>query len=176
VDTLAALMADIGSAIGRTSVSNDTETVLRNIRGLVPVIQTVHIASVAVVMASMTFINLRVLGLAVPSQNLSEMIRRLMPWTWWALPTLFLSGGVFLLALPNRYFDNPVLGFKMVMLLTAVTLALVFYGLSRREEGYWEASPGRQLGAKVIAGASLLIWVTIVLAGRWIAYSFYLFE
>ena len=80
-----------------------------------------------------------------------------------------------MLALPNRYLHNPVLGIKVALLIPAVVMALVFYRLSKSEDHYWEASPARKRCAKVMAGVSLLLWVTSVLAGRWIAYSSYLF-
>lgn len=169
------MLEDMARALAASTASDTVEHVMRNVRGLTPVIQTIHIMSMTAVMGSMVFINLRVLGVAVPSQDLSEMIRRLMPWTFWALPSLFLSGGVFLLALPVRYVDNPVLGIKFAMLIPAVVLAVVFYRLARREDGYWERSSTRTRWARIIAVVSLMLWVTIVLAGRWIAYSFYLF-
>ena len=57
----------------------------------------------------------------------------------------------------------------------AVLLALVVHRLSRRREGYWQQST-RHLGvARVIAAVSILLWVGVVMAGRWIAYSDYLF-
>ena len=170
-----AILTDIARAIAGTAPSEAFYQWYRTVRGLAPVVQTIHILSVTAVMASMVFINLRVLGWAVPSQQLSEMVRRLTPWTWWALLTLFLSGSTFVLALPNRYLHNPVLGIKMAMLIPAVLLAVVFYRLSRREDDYWDASPARRRSAKAIAGMSLLLWVAIVLAGRWIAYSAYIF-
>lgn len=169
------MLEEMARALARSTASETIEYVMRNVRWLVPIVQTIHILSVAAVMSSVVFINLRVLGLAVRSQNLSEMVHRLMPWTFWALPTLFLSGGMFLLALPVRYVDNPVLGIKFAMLVPAIVLALVFYRLNRREDGYWERSSARKRAAKILAAVSLLLWTTIVLAGRWVGYSSYLF-
>ena len=169
------VLTDIARAIAGTDVSQTLYQTLRTVRGVAPIVQTIHILSVTALMASVVFVNLRVLGLAVPSQQLPEMLRRLMPWTWLALLLLLLSGSVFVLALPNRYLHNPVLGIKLSMLVPAVVLAVVFARLGRREGNYWDASPSRKRRAKTMAGASLLLWVTVVLAGRWIAYAEYLF-
>lgn len=151
------------------------EYLLRTVPGLPPIAQSFHILGIAAVMGSSVMINLRLLGLAVPSQDPGEMIRRLMPWTWGALLVNLVSGSLFVFARPVRYFLNPVFGYKVAMLVPAVALAFVIHSLSRREDGYWEGSTGRRTAARAIAVTSLLLWVGIVLAGRWIAYSEYLF-
>jgi hypothetical protein len=142
---------------------------------LPPIAQAIHIMGIAVVMSSIVMVNLRFLGIAVPSQNVSEMIRRLMPWTWWALPVNAVTGLLFVAARPVRYFYNPVFGIKFMLLVPAVVLAFVVYWLNRRETGFWERSLARRNSARVIAAVSMLLWIGVVLAGRWIAYADYLF-
>lgn len=144
---------------------------LRNVPGFPPIVQTLHILSVAVVVASIIFINLRVLGWAVGLQQVQEMQRRLLPWFWSALPILFLSGLVFVLARPHRYFLNPVFGIKVasfvaVMLITVVSL----WQMNRPANTY---SP--TLTLKLLSIMSIALWLLIMLAGRWIAYKDYLF-
>jgi hypothetical protein len=65
---------------------------LGNVPGFPPIVQTIHLLSISAVMGSIVLIDLRVLGLALPSQSPGELIRRLMPWTWCALPLLAVSG------------------------------------------------------------------------------------
>ena len=81
---------------------------LSNIPGFPPIIQSVHILGIAVVMGSIVMLDLRILGLAVPAQQLPEMARRLMPWLWCALASNLFSGSFFVFARPLRYFNNPV--------------------------------------------------------------------
>lgn len=149
---------------------------LSNVPGFPPIVQTVHILSVAAIMGSIVLIDLRVLGLALPSQTTPELVRRLMPWTWWALPLLAVSGLVFLSARAQSYVVNPVFRLKFAALAVALALAVVFERASRKDAAFWEQSKGRRLAARVIATLSLLLWVGIVLAGRWTAYADYLFQ
>ena len=148
---------------------------LGNVPGLPPISQALHIMRIAVVMGSVVMVDLRLLGLAVPSQSVSEMIGRLMPWTWCALSLNLVTGLLFVVARPGRYFFNPVFGIKFALLVPAVLLAFVIHRLSIREPGYWEGSSVRLISARVIAVVSLALWVGVVLSGRWIAYSDYLF-
>ena len=148
---------------------------LRNVPGLPPIIQSVHILGIAAIMASTIMIDLRILGVAVPSQRVDEMVKRLMPWTWWALLSNFLTGLPFVLARPGKYFFNPVFAWKITFLVPAVLLALTVHRLTSREDSYWEQSSLRRIAAKAIAGLSLVLWLGVVMAGRWVAYSDYLF-
>ena len=152
-----------------------TRSLLRDVRGFAPIIQTVHIVSVAAVMGSVVFLNLNVLGLALRSQSTSELTRRLMPWTWWDLLSLAFSGLVSLFARPERYLLNPVFGLKFAMLAPAIVLGIVFHRLTAKNGQYWEQSLARRASAKVVAACSLVLWIGVAMAGRWIAYADYLF-
>jgi hypothetical protein len=126
-------------------------------------------------MGSVVLIDLKVIGLALPSQSTSELVGRLMPWTWWALPVLAVSGLVFVFAQPHRYVVNPVFGLKFAMLTPAVMLAVVFQRATAKDARFWERSRARRASARLMAAISLLLWIGVVMAGRWIAYADYLF-
>jgi hypothetical protein len=169
------LIDAIGQALADSPLRELAVYLLGNVPGFPPIVQTIHILSVAAIMGSVVLIDLRVLGLALRSQRTTELTRRLLPWTWWALPSLFLSGGIFVLARPQSYFANPVFRLKFSMLLPAVALALLFARTSRQEAALWDRpGPGR-VAAKLIAFCSICLWIGVVMAGRWIAYADYLF-
>lgn len=140
---------------------------LGNVPGLPPIVQTIHLLGIAVIMSSVVLLDLRILGVALPSQDVQELTRRVMPWVWWTLPVMLLSGLPFVFARPQRYFTNPVFGLKFALLLPAIALAALLHLNGIRKPDYW--------GTRLIAAASLLLWIGVVLAGRWIAYVDYLF-
>ena len=91
-------MSNIAGLLSDSFLQQGALWALRNIPGFPPIIQTVHILGIAVVMGSIVLLDLRVLGLAVPSQKIGEMTTRVMPWLWWALASNFVSGAFFLFA------------------------------------------------------------------------------
>jgi hypothetical protein len=149
---------------------------LGEVPGFPPMVQTVHLLGIAAIMGSVVVIDLKVLGLALPSQGTADVIRRLMPWTWWALPFLATSGLVFVFARPHRYFVNPVFGSKFAMLIPALALAATLQLLSARNPRLWDEASAARTSAKLIAAVSLVLWIGVVLAGRWIAYADYIFN
>ena len=155
-----------------TSAPHDwAVSALRNVPGLPPILQAIHIVSISVLVASVMFIHFRVLGMAYPSQQPREMVERLMPWTWWALPVLLISALPFILARPNRYFLNPVFGIKVAAIVAVLIITIVFVRMVRESSG----GDRLGLGIKFMSVASLLLWLLIMFAGRWIAYVDYLF-
>lgn len=166
---------ELAAAMAASSLDESTRAFLSSFRGMAPMIQTVHILAVSAVMGSIVLIDLRVLGLALRRQQVSEMVRRLMPWTWYALPILAVSGLVFVFARPVRYANNRVFGMKYVLLAGALVLTSILYWLLKRDAGRWDQSFGGRIAARVLAAGSLVLWLGVVMAGRWIAYADYIF-
>jgi hypothetical protein len=140
-----------------------------------PIIQSIHLLGISAVMGSIVLIDLKVLGLALRSQDTTALVRRLMPWTWWSIPLLAASGLVSVFARPERYLVNPVFGMKFALLAPAILLALLFQGATLRDARFWERSRGRRVSARLVAAASLILWIGVAMAGRWIAYADFLF-
>jgi hypothetical protein len=167
---MTAALRDLARTVNGSSVHDAALYLLGNIPGFPPMVQTVHILGIACVMGSIVLIDLKVLGLALPSQNVPELVRRLMPWTWWALLFVLLSGATLFVARPGRYLVNPLFGIKVAMLIPAVILAAVFQRLVNRN-----GDAASVAAMRTIAFVSLLLWIGVVMAGRWIAYADYLF-
>ncbi len=176
-------MPALGQFLDGSRAQGASLWLLSNIPGFPPIVQSVHILGIAMVMGSIVMLDLRILGLAVPSQQLPEMARRLFPWLWLALTCNLVSGLVFVFARPLRYFTNPVFVWKAVFLLAAILTTLLIQYWSRKPE--FVASDGVRGGGrldgvaapriKVAALFSLGLWVMVAMAGRWIAYAEYLF-
>jgi uncharacterized membrane protein SirB2 len=149
--------------LSNTSVSLTIQTVM----WIIPAVQTLHILCVAIVMSSMAMLDLRLIGVAGRRQSISEMVGRFVPWVWGALPVLLTSGIILIIGEPSRELLNPYFRAKMAMLATVIAITFVVQRQNKKDVHYWE---GRRAFAACIGLASLLLWVGIVTAGRWIAY------
>jgi uncharacterized membrane protein len=137
----------------------------------IPGFQTIHILSIAALFGSVLMLNLRVLGVVGMDLSLADTFRRYSPWIWWSVACLVASGIVLLISEPVRNMVNSVFWIKMMFLAIAVGLSLSFqYGVKRRMAD-WDVSP--QWHAALRTGAVLIIimWLLVMVGGRWIAYS-----
>ena len=136
----------------------------------VPTVQTLHILSIAVVVTTLGMLDFRLLRLIRSGPPLQTLAGNFIPWTWRALGVLLATGILLIITEPTRELMNDAFRLKMVLVLALVVLTFVFQAANTREPGYWSASPARRRFGAVLGIASLVLCVSIVVAGRLIAY------
>ena len=103
-------------------------------------------------------------------QTVGQVSARYVPWIWWGLLVIILSGLLMLTAEPIRNMVNAVFWIKMVVLVVTVLITLSFQkkvqALALAGGAGWQASSGTRTTAILI----ILLWWFVMLCGRWIAY------
>jgi hypothetical protein len=133
----------------------------------VPTVQTIHILSIAVVMTSVGMLACKLVGLTGRNHTLAALVSSLMPWVWYALAVLLATGFLLTVTEPARELLNNAFRAKMLMVLAMAGILRLVQVRLRRDPLYWDR---RRAAAGGLGAASLLLAVTIVVAGRWIAY------
>jgi len=137
----------------------------------IPGFQTVHILSIAMLFGSTLMLNLRILGVSGKDQSLAVAFRRYQPWIWGALVSLVASGIVLLISEPVRNMVNSVFWLKMSALLVTVVVSLWFHRAVRARMDQWDVSPAGHASIRVGAVALIILWLVVMVGGRWIAYA-----
>jgi hypothetical protein len=132
---------------------------------IIPVLQIIHILAISSVISSVFLLNLRLIGIWGGDEAPDAASRRLLPFIWWPLPILLVTGALLITAEPARSLENPSFALKMALLAAAIGLTL----LSQRL--YARTPQPASMAARGLGVASIAVWVGIVLAGRWIAYT-----
>jgi hypothetical protein len=143
---------------------------IQTVGWIIPTVQTLHILSIALVVAAAALLDLHLLGVMLRGQPLAAVAQRFLPWIWSALSLLLLTGSLLIVGEPGRSLRNPAFIAKMSMLGAVLVLMLIFQGGLRRDRHFWQRSGARRWSARLFAVLSLCLWVGIVFAGRWIAY------
>jgi len=143
---------------------------------LVPTSQSIHIISVGVLLTSALLISLRILRVTNTGRSVSQLTQTLVPWMWGALGVLLLTGTLQTITEPVRQFVTPVFWAKMVMIVAVMAMTAVFTSKVRKNAAAWDAPGSGPSGARRFAIVSAVLWVAIVVCGRFIGYtwSFYL--
>jgi hypothetical protein len=138
---------------------------------IVPAVQTVHILAIAVVATSALVVDLRVIGVFGRDQSPARVGQRFLPFVWWSLLVLLLTGAIMIIGEPARALKNGVFQLKIVLILVAIVLTATLQA-SLTKNATIGAPAGRVSGAPfAIAIASIVLWAGIICAGRWIAYT-----
>jgi hypothetical protein len=133
-------------------------------------ILVLHTLGVALVAGPNLAIALRILGVA-RATPLAAM-RGFLTVVWIGLPASVLSGVLLLIGYPTKALTNPVFYLKLAAIAAALALMLRIRRtlLAPAPAGEATASP-LPAGAKVMAWASLALWVGAITAGRLLAYT-----
>jgi purine-cytosine permease-like protein len=131
---------------------------------LFPVIQSVHIIGLTMLVGTICLVDLRLLGAGVRGQAVGNLASTLAPWTSIGLMTVLVTGPLLFGADLTRYVNNPAFVLKMGLL--GIALAAHFT-LHRSAVG--DKPPVNPTKQKLVAVLSLILWSSVVLAGRAIA-------
>ena len=145
-------------------------TQIRESDWLFPTIETVHVFALVLVVGTIMTVDLRLLGIANKDRPFSEVASEMLPWTWAAFAVAALAGMLMFSSKALTYYGNIPFRLKMVCLLLAAINMVMFHWLGTRHLDTWDR--GRPPpAAKLAGGASLLLWTTIVAAGRWVGFT-----
>src|SRR6516162_8407071 len=128
-----------------------------------PVVESLHFIGLALSVGTIAIVDLRLLGIAVRRQSNSELAADLNIWTRIGLALMLVTGPLMFSADAVNYHHNPAFQFKMVCL----SLALVFHFTIHSRATCPTTPP---LLAKLSGAVSLALWISVVAAGRMIAF------
>ena len=138
---------------------------------VIPTFQTIHILAIAGVFGSVVMINLRIFQMAGRSRTMTQTARRYLPWVWWGLLVLLITGIGMIFSDPVRNLTQPVFWTKMILVVVASSVSLWFQSSVRRNVARWELTHEGRVFIRVGASAVIALWCLIMLCGRWIAYA-----
>lgn len=132
-----------------------------------PALSALHILGIALLLGNILLLDLRLLGVLRHSA-LSELLTLFSRLAGVGLLLAITSGVLLFSVQPLQYLSNQAFLLKMLLLALAL-LNLLIVHFSRAWQQACTGGPVSK-GLKLTAASSLLLWLTILLAGRWIAF------
>ena len=139
--------------------SSDMGTAIRQSVWVFPMIETVHVLGITLLVGTVSILDLRLIGLILKREEVSQIARQILPLTWSGFAIMFASGFLLFSAEAADSYGNPAFRIKMLMIPLVGLNALVFH-----------RNPVTPLRARLAGGFSLTLWTGIICAGRAIAY------
>ena len=129
-----------------------------------PLAECFHIAAFAMSVGTISLVDLRILGLAMAHQKPSQIQRDTYFWTLAGLIITITAGMIIFTTGPLFYYYSDAFRYKMFALVVAI-----IYNYTIRKKIAESDNTGPL--AKLVALISLLLWISIVFAGLFYAFT-----
>jgi hypothetical protein len=137
-----------------------------------PLVESLHVWALTLFVGSASVWDLRLLGWALTRVPVSEVARRILPWTVVGFVVMFITGVFLVYAIPERTYLNIFFRAKVVFFFLAGLNAWVFHH-NWRSVADWDLAHVNPRSARFAGAASLILWFLIIFAGRMIAYNWF---
>ena len=126
-----------------------------------PILEIGHIVGIALVFGTLWIVDLRILG-RMPMFDVNQLAKHILPWTVAGFLLAAMTGLTMFVSRIGDLITNPAFVLKVGLLFAAGTNAAVLHarGAINSESALTRAQ----------AVLSLLIWLAVIVCGRWIAY------
>jgi len=134
-----------------------------------PILEIAHIVGIALVFGSILAYDLRILGRTrtIPVGTLG---RHLLPWVWTGFLINATSGALLFVSNPVEFAANTALQYKLALIALAGLNAAYFQWRVAPSIDTWNTDAAAPIPARLSALLSIGLWLTIIAAGRLMAY------
>jgi hypothetical protein len=130
-----------------------------------PLAECFHIATFAMSVGTIAIVDVCMLGLGMGKQTPAQLLKETSLWTLAGLIVTISAGLVIFSTDPVRYYYSGAFRYKVICLVVAI---FYNYTIHRKVAMSAESTP---MARKLVASISLVLWVSIVFAGLFYAFT-----
>jgi len=145
-------------------------TTIRNSAYWFPTLEAVHVMALALMLGTITVVDLRLLGLASKGRSAGRVSSEVLKCTWGAFAVVALTGVIMFTTNARVYAHNTAFLIKLVLLAAAGINMVVFHATAERSISRWDRQAAPPIG-KATAVLSLALWIAVVFAGRVVGFT-----
>jgi hypothetical protein len=138
-----------------------------------PIVVTIHIMGLALSVGTITWFDLRLVGVGFTRCSIAQLYRRLMPWAFAGFLVMFASGGLLFSGYATAAYSNTYFRIKVSAILLAGANALAYHLITERTIAQWDRSPRPPFAARLAGATSIVLWTTVILMGRMMSYTMF---
>ncbi len=138
---------------------------------LFPWIEVIHVLAITIVFGSILLVDLRLIGLAARDYPISRLSKAVVPVTWAAFVIAAITGSLLFISNPITYYGNVYFRAKIALMLCAGVNMAIFHIWTMRSMRNWDETPHIPLAVQSAGLISVMLWVTIIVCGRWIGFT-----
>ena len=136
-----------------------------------PIVEGVHVLALTISVGSIMWFDLRLAGLSMRNQSVSDVFGYFKPWMRAGFAIMFATGSLLFWSHAVECYASVYFRIKVVLLLLAALNVLIYHVTLDRKIADWDKAPVPPVGARLAGLASLVLWLGVIAAGRVMAYT-----
>ena len=138
---------------------------------LFPIVETLHVISLAMVFGSIVMVDLRLVGATSRNSAVSRLSSEVLPYTWGAFICAAVTGALLFVSKAQVYFYNLQFQLKFLCMFLAGVNMLVFHLGTYRHVLEWDERHPPPRAARLAGALSIALWIGVIFFGRWIGFT-----
>ena len=136
-----------------------------------PLIEGGHVLGLALSVGTIIWFDLRLLGLTMRRDRVSDVFNQLRPWTTAGFAVMVVTGSLLFASRAGDAYVSMYFRIKAGLLLLGALNIVIFHTTIDRQREQWDAAATPPFRARMAGLLSLVLWFSIIAAGRIMAYN-----
>jgi hypothetical protein len=136
-----------------------------------PLVEGSHVMALALSVGTVVWFDLRLLGWAMRGDRVSEVFDQVRPWMLLGFAIMVVTGVLLFATRATDAFESSFFRLKLTLLALGAVNIVMFHTTIDRRRDEWDSDARPPLRARLAGGVSLVLWFSIIAAGRIMAYN-----
>jgi hypothetical protein len=146
-------------------------TAIRESGYVYPFVEGSHVMALAFSVGAVLWFDLRLLGLTMREDRVSDVFNQVRPWMFAGFTVMFVTGVLLFAARATDAYASPYFRLKLALLVLGGVNIVLFHTTIDRQRDQWDAAGRPPARARLAGGVSLALWFAIIAVGRVMAYN-----
>ena len=146
-------------------------TAIRTSAYTYPFIEACHVLGLAFSVGTILWFDLRLLGITMRRDRVSDVFEQLRPWTAAGFLIMVVSGSLLFASRAADAYVSVYFRIKVGLLMLGALNIVIFHTTIHRRREEWDSAETPPFRARLAGLLSLILWFSIIAAGRIMAYN-----
>ena len=146
-------------------------TALRESAVVYPLVQGSHVLSLGLSVGLVLWFDLRLLGITMRKEPVSNVFEQLRPWMMLGFAVMFVTGAMLFAARAVDVYTSTYFRIKIGLLVLGAINISLFHTTIDHARDQWDASAVPPFRARMAGALSIALWFGIIAAGRIMAFN-----
>ena len=136
-----------------------------------PLLEGTHVLGLAFSVGTILWFDLRLLGVAMRRDRISDVFHQLRPWMATGFLVMIVTGSLLFVSRAADVYASNYFRIKVGLLVLGALNVVIFHMTVDRQRQQWDTAERPPFRARVAGLLSLILWFSIIAAGRIMAYN-----